>query len=138
MLAPPNAGGEVTDALNAFPPYRWITGANGRQLGTGASDLPATLGAWPANAADLGVIAGDRAINPALAAFLPRPNDGKVSVAATHLAGERDHVVLHHSHTWLAWRTDTVAQVRAFLRNGRFLPAVTSNAIADSTAHSGP
>jgi triacylglycerol lipase len=120
MLAPPNSGSEVTDALNAFPPYRWFTGVNGRRVGTAPDALPAALGSWPAGRADLGVIAGDRSINPLLAAFLSGPNDGKVTVAATHLAGERGHVVVHHSHTWLGWRRATIAQTRAFLREGRF------------------
>ncbi len=120
MLAPPNAGSEVTDAFNAFPPYRWVTGVNGRRLGTDAAALPATLGPWPSARAELGVIAGDRSLNPLFAALLPGPGDGKVTVAATHLAGERGHVVVHHSHTWLGWRADTIAQARAFLRDGRF------------------
>lgn len=122
MLAPPNAGSEVTDRLNAFAPFHWFTGVNGRRLGTRTTDLPHILGPWPAAAADLGVIAGDRPLNPLFSPWLPGPDDGKVSVASTHLAGERDHLVLHHSHTWLAWRTDTVAETLAFLRTGHFRP----------------
>jgi alpha-beta hydrolase superfamily lysophospholipase len=41
MLAPPNAGSEVSDHLDAFPPFRWFTGANGRRLGTRPDALPA-------------------------------------------------------------------------------------------------
>jgi hypothetical protein len=69
------------------------------------------------------VIAGATTLNPLLGAMLPRPNDGKVSVAATHLAGERDHIVLPYSHTWLGWSRATVAQVRMFLRDGHFAAA---------------
>ena len=124
MLSPPNAGSELTDRLNAFPPFRWFTGKNGRRLGTRDTDLPQLLGPWPAEAsldsAALGVIAADRSLNPLFSAWLPGPDDGKVTVVSTRLAGMRDHIVLHHSHTWLAWRTDTASQVRAFLRDGRF------------------
>jgi hypothetical protein len=120
MLAPPNAGSEIADALAGFAPYRWATGANGGRLGIGASALPRALGPWLADAAELGIIAGGRCANPLLGAIVPRPNDGKVSVAATHLAGERDHVVLPYSHTWLGWHGATIAQVRAFLHEGRF------------------
>jgi hypothetical protein len=140
MLAPPNAGSEVSDRLEHFAPFRWFTGANGRRLTTAPGALPQTLGPWPlARAARppedesraaaehapgaLGIIAGDRALNPLLAACLPAPNDGKVSVARTHLAGETDHLVLPFSHTWLAWRAATIAQVRAFLRTGAFVRA---------------
>ena len=125
MLAPPNAGSEVTDRLNAFPPFRWFTGLNGRRLGTASTDLPQALGPWPAppssTVAALGIIAGDRSLNPLFSTWLPGLDDGKVTVAATHLAGERDHLVLHHSHTWLAWRSETLSQIRAFLRDGSFV-----------------
>jgi triacylglycerol lipase len=120
MLAPPNAGSEVTDRLNSFPPFRWFTGVNGRRLGTRATDLPHTLGPWPAAAGDLGVIAGSFSWNPLFSSWLPGANDGKVSIASTHLAGERDHLVLPYSHTWLAWRAGTLAQALEFLRTGRF------------------
>ena len=121
MLAPPNAGSEIPEKLAAFPPFRWFTGVNGPRLGTRATDLPRALGPWRAGAPPLGVIAGDRTLNPLFSAWLPGPDDGKVAVASTRLAGMTDTVVLHHSHTWLAWRPDTVAQVLSFLRVGHFL-----------------
>lgn len=120
MLAPPNAGSEVPDRFAGFAPFRWFTGANGRRLTTAAEALPRALGPWPAATSDLGVIAGDRALNPLLASWVPKPNDGKVSVATTHLAGETDHVVVPYSHTWLAWRSGVIAHVKTFLREGRF------------------
>lgn len=120
MLAPPNAGSEVVDALNAFPPYRWATGVNGRRLGTASDALPQKLGPWSEDLPALGIIAGDRSLNPFLSAFLRGANDGKLTVAATHLTGEHGHTVVHHSHTWLGWRRDTIAQTKAFLREGKF------------------
>jgi len=129
MLAPPNAGSEVSDRLNTFAPFRWFTGINGRRLGTQPADLPRTLGSWPAAtssggippaAGALGIIAGDRTLNPLFSAWLPGPNDGKVTVASARLVGMADFLVLHHSHTWLAWQADTIEQVLAFLRTGRF------------------
>lgn len=123
MLAPPNAGSEVPDRFNGFPPFRWFTGQNGRRLTTAPDALPRALGPWPATGSELGIIAGDRPLNPWMASWLPKPNDGKVTVATTHLAGECDHVVMPYSHTWLAWRRGTIAQVKAFLRDGHFAPA---------------
>jgi hypothetical protein len=78
------------------------------------------LGPWPAAANSLGVIAGNRSSNPLLGFAVPAPSDGKVTVASTHLAGESDHIVLPYSHTWLGWRRNTLVQVSAFLRDGRF------------------
>lgn len=123
MLAPPNTGSELTDRLNTFPPFRWLTGANGRRLGTAAADLPTALGPWPAPAHPLGIIAANRSLNPLFSALLPGPDDGKVTVARTHLAGETAHLVLPFTHTWLAWRTATARHIRAFLVTGHFQPA---------------
>lgn len=124
MIAPPNAGSAVSDRLMKFPPFRWFTGVNGRRLGTAAGSLPLALGPWPAStsaeAGGLGIIAGDRSLNPLFSSWLAGPDDGKVAVTSTHLKGESDHVVLHHSHTWLARHDDTAACVRRFLRTGKF------------------
>ncbi len=120
MIAPPNAGSEVTDRLKTFLPFRWFTGVNGRRLGTDAADLPCKLGAWPVRAGTLGIIAGDRSLNPLFSSWLAGPDDGKVSVARTRLDGMSDFIVLHHSHTWLTWRADTLAQLRHFLVHGQF------------------
>jgi triacylglycerol lipase len=144
MLAPPNSGSEVVDKLANFPPFRWITGVNGVQLGTGPDSMPRMLGPWPAcpalveracpepveracpalvenaGAGRLGIIAGDRSLNPLFSAWIPGPNDGEVSVASAKLAGMSDFLVLHHSHTWLLWSGKTINQVRTFLRTGHF------------------
>lgn len=122
MLAPPNAGSQVSDRFKNFAPFHWATGLNGRRLTTAPDALPHTLGAWPAPESALGIVAGDRPLNPLMASWLPRPNDGKVTVATTHLAGESDHVVVPYSHTWLAWRRGVIAQVKTFLDEGRFAP----------------
>ena len=119
MLAPPHQGSAVADRLHLFPPFRWFTGVNGARLGTGADSVPRSLGPWPAEV-ELGIIAGDRSLNPLFSAWLAGANDGKVSVASTRLAGMRDHLVLPHSHTWLQWRADTAGAVSRFLRQGRF------------------
>lgn len=120
MIAPPNAGSEVADRLRGFAPFRWFTGVNGVRLGTGADSLPRSLGPWPADAGDLGIIAGNRSLNPLFSAWIGAPNDDKVSVASTRLAGSRDFIVLRRSHTWLQWSAETVAQTHAFLRTGHF------------------
>lgn len=73
-----------------------------------------------AGAGELGIIAGDHSLNPLFSAWLAGPNDGKVSVASTHLAGETAHRVLHCSHTFLQWHHTTALAVSTFLRSGRF------------------
>ncbi len=120
MLAPPNQGSEVADRLAGFAPFHWFTGLNGRRLGARANSLPRALGPWPAGGGELGIIAGNRAMNPLFSAWLGGPSDGKVAVASTRLDGMADFIELPHTHTWLQWSGDTAAQVRAFLRTGKF------------------
>jgi pimeloyl-ACP methyl ester carboxylesterase len=118
MLAPPNAGSELADRLKPTWLYRTINGPAGQELGT--EDLPRALGPWPAGQGELGIIAGDRSLNPLFSSWLPGPSDGKVTVASTRLAGMADFMVVPSSHTWLAWRGAVIRQIRLFLRSGRF------------------
>ena len=122
MLAPPNGGSEIVDTLAGWRAYAWVNGPAGGALGTAADAAPATLGPLPAGV-EVGVIAGDFSWNPLFSALIPGPDDGKVAVARTHVAGEADHVVLPYSHTWLMNRAETRRQVAAFLREGRFTDA---------------
>lgn len=119
MLAPPNKGSPLVDRLAGWPFYRWVNGPAGLQLGATAGSVPNTLGPIPAGV-ELGVIAGDRSLNPLFSAWLDGPDDGKVSVASTHLEGESGHLTVPCSHTWIMWRKPVMTAVRAFLRDGRF------------------
>ncbi|MFH1497223.1 MAG: alpha/beta fold hydrolase [Verrucomicrobiota bacterium] len=119
MLGPPNQGSEIVDRLGGWGLFRRINGPAGVRLGTSARGAPRSLGAWPAEVA-LGVIAGDRSWNPFFSAMIPGADDGKVSVARTHLEGEAGHVTVAASHTWLMWRGEVIARTRAFLRDGCF------------------
>jgi pimeloyl-ACP methyl ester carboxylesterase len=120
MIAPPNHGSEIIDRLKTIrPPARMVLGPAALELGTTPDDLPNRLG--PVNF-ECGVIAGDRPTRWPLAAFLPRPNDGTVSVASAELPGMKDFIVLHNSHTWIIWRKETLRQTLSFLGSGKFSP----------------
>jgi hypothetical protein len=117
MLGPPNNGSEVADLLKNLAPYRAFFGPAGQQLGTQQSELLAEL---PRPHCAVGIIAGNRTIAPVSSFFVPRPNDGKVSVASTKLEGMTDHIVLNASHTLMLLRRDAIEQTIAFLRDGKF------------------
>jgi len=117
MLAPPNQGSELADRLKNNPLYQLFTGPSGQQLGTGNSSLPKKLG--PAEF-ELGVIAGDRSLNPLFSTWIPGADDGKVSVRSTQMPGMRDFFLVHHSHTWMAWNRGVCLAVSGFLRSGSF------------------
>ena len=117
MMAPPNHGSLVVDSLRRRAWGRWILGPAGCQLGTGTDDLPQRL---PPVDFCCGVIAGDVSFNPIFSSVLDSPDDGKVSVKSTEVAGMTDSVVVHSSHTWMMWRAQTLRYVLAFLREGSF------------------
>ena len=124
MLAPPNQGSELADKLKGNVLYKLFTGPSGQQLGTDALSLPKRLG--PADF-ELGVIAGDRSLNPLFSAWIPGPDDGKVSVQSTHLEGMKDFLLVHHSHTWMAWRKGVADAIIQFLKTSRFVTADPPN-----------
>lgn len=117
MLGPPNAGSEVTDKLKRNWLYRQVNGPAGDQLGTRPDDVPKRLGSVDF---ELGVIAGNRSINPILSMMIPGPDDGKVSIENAKLDGMRDFLVLETTHTFMMRNRRTIAEVLHFLARGEF------------------
>jgi pimeloyl-ACP methyl ester carboxylesterase len=118
MLGTPNSGSEVADLLRRMALYRAFYGPAGLELTTALADGPGSL---PAVDYPVGIIAGDRFVDPVAGHLvLPKPNDGRVSTQSTMLAGMTDHVVVHASHTGLPRHPIAIAQIIAFLRDGRF------------------
>jgi hypothetical protein len=117
MLGPPNQGSVAADDFEGVPGFDWINGPAGRQLGKGENSVPLALG--PADF-ELGVIAGNRTIDPITSAVLDDPDDGRVSVADTRLEGMDDFIVVEHSHAFMMGMPRPIELTISFLKTGRF------------------
>lgn len=117
MLAPPNHGSEVADWLQGWWFYRWRFGPAGQELTTASDSVPNALG--PANY-PVGVIAGDRSLDPWFGWRFNGPHDGKVSVASARLDGMAAFAVVPASHYGIMYHPRAIELTRRFLHEGRF------------------
>lgn len=125
MLSPPNSGSEVADFLKSNPVYEAFYGPAGQQLTTYQDpSLSALLGKvdYP-----LGIIAGDRSIDPVSSFLLiPGPDDGKVAVSRTMVEGMADFTVIHATHTFMMDNPQVISNTLLFLRESRFQHSFTN------------
>lgn len=81
---------------------------------------PAELEALPGEV-EIGILAGTVAVGLGrIVPGLPRPNDGVVAVAETHLAQAKDFITLPLNHSAMLASASCADQVAAFLRTGHF------------------
>jgi hypothetical protein len=124
MLGPPNQGSNAADAMQDVPGFDWINGPAGSQLGKGPASVPLQLGA--ANF-ELGIIAGDRTIDPITSQVLENPDDGRVTVEDTKLEGMLDFRQVGTSHAFMMKNSEVIELVTAFLEHGSFGPQADLN-----------
>jgi pimeloyl-ACP methyl ester carboxylesterase len=117
MLGPPNQGSEAVDAFGEFALFDSIMGPAARELGTHPESTPNILGK---PTFDVGIIAGDRTLNPVESVLIPGEDDSKVSVQRTKLEGMVDHIVVGASHPFLMRHPRAIRQTIQFLADGRF------------------
>lgn len=118
MLGPPNQGSVAVDELRNVPGFDWLNGPAGLQLGKGEDSVPLKLG--PATF-ELGVIAGNRTIDPITSSVLENPDDGRVSVEDTKLDGMSDFIVVEHSHAFMMRMRRPIDLTIRFLNSGSFV-----------------
>lgn len=117
MLAPPNHGSELVDDFGHWWIFRRINGPAGNELGTRPDSVPVRLG--PADF-EVGILMGNRTMNPLMSAFLPDRDDGKVTVKSARLDGMKDFLVIPATHMFIMRDREAIAQTRHFLDTGRF------------------
>lgn len=119
MLAPPNGGSAWVDFTRRLRLAGLILGPAADLLAPRRTAM--MIDALGTVDFPLGVIAGNRPLTsfPANRLF-GEPNDGKVAVSATHVAGQADHLILPVSHVHMPRDHETIRQTLAFLGTGRF------------------
>jgi pimeloyl-ACP methyl ester carboxylesterase len=117
MLSPPSQGSELIDAFADTPLLRMIVGPAGTELGTDSSGIASRL---PPPNFRLGIIAGDRSMNPLASWLIPGPDDGKVSVESARAGGATGFLVLPATHTFIMNREDVAVETIRFIRTGAF------------------
>ena len=117
MLGPPNRGSEVVDKLDHLSLFHFLNGPAASQLGTNPESIPNQLG--PVTF-ELGVIAGDRSINPMLSLMIPGKDDGKVSVLNTKIDGMKDFLLINCAHPFLMNNRRARKATLGFLKTGKF------------------
>ena len=117
MLCPPNGGSELVDILRDRVLFKAATGPAGQELGTDPSSVPLALGPvdYP-----VGVIAGNKSLNPFFSRLIPGQDDGRVSVERTKVEGMADFMLVPQIHPWMMNSSQVIEQVAYFLENGRF------------------
>ena len=118
MLSPPSQGSEIVDAYADSPLLSALLGPSGVRLGTDSTGIASELG--PVDFS-LGIITGDRSINPIGSWLIPGPDDGKVAVSRARLDGAADFIVLPATHTFIMNRRDVADQVTHFLEHASFM-----------------
>lgn len=119
MLGTPNGGSEVADLLKDNLLYIHYYGPAGQQLVTDQNGFKEIFGRVNY---ELGVIAGDRSIDPVSSLLIiTGDDDGKVPVANTKIKGMKDHIVVHATHTFMPSNAEVIQQTEHFLEHGKFL-----------------
>lgn len=68
----------------------------------------------------LGVITGNRSLNPLSSWIVPGADDGKVAVERTKVEGMTDFLVVPYGHTFIMSHKTVAEQTAYFLRTGHF------------------
>ncbi len=117
MLGPPNQGSEVADRIQNFFLYKWLYGPAGQQLITNQENFKKI---FAETNFELGIIAGNKTLDPISSRIIGIANDGKVSIESTKLEGMKDHIVVPVNHTLFPENKKVKELTAYFLKNGKF------------------
>ncbi|AIL64437.1 hypothetical protein NOVO_00115 [Rickettsiales bacterium Ac37b] len=115
MLCPPHKGSELVDFFEYNKFFRWYLGPAWLELKKRKVEveLPEQL------RNKIGIIAGNKVIDPFFSQKLPLPNDGIVSVESVELF-DTPTLLLPCNHLSILWNKEARNQIINFLRIGQF------------------
>lgn len=121
LLSPPSRGSELADWVVALELGdrefgEELLGPTGSGLGKDSTDIPPSL---PPPTYDVGIITGNRSLNPVGSIVIPGPDDGMVGVDEARIEGVPS-MVLPRSHTFIMNSRFTADAVLRFLETGQF------------------
>lgn len=117
MLSPPNQGSELSEKFGNEGWYQQIVGPAGASLTKKDNGIIASL--KPVEE-PVGIIAAYRSWSLWPSSWLPKPNDGTVSVESMKLAEMDDFILINSGHAMIRFDDDTQEQIRHFLSTGTF------------------
>ena len=118
MMGPPNSGSEFADWLTETkllaPLFEAIYGPAGQQLTTNHKHIDKKI-TYP-----LGIIAGNKSINPLAPWILTGEHDGMVPIERTKIEGMKYHIIINATHSFMMFNKEVMHQVIEFLKNSHF------------------
>ena len=117
MLSPPNQGSELVDKLQIIPIFKFINGEAGLSLNTKPDSVPNALGQVDF---ELGIVTGNKSLNPLYSYIIPGEDDGKVGVNRAKIARMNDFLVVPQSHSFIMNNDAAIEQTLNFLDRGKF------------------
>ena len=128
MLSPPNQGSELSEKFGDSSWYQQIVGPSGVSLSKKEGGIISTLKAIKE---PVGIIAAYRDWSLWPSTWLPKPNDGTVSVESMKLAEMDDFVLINSGHAMMRFDDHTHQQIRYFLSKGEFYHSEDEKKLAE-------
>lgn len=120
MIAPPNQGSLLADALAENPLFSKLAGKPGQQLGKQWIRLEGEL-ATPQ--CEFGILAGGLGNQHGFNPLIPGDDDGTLAVESTRLAGASDFLIVPATHSLLVVDSKVFEYTLRFLQKGYFISA---------------
>lgn len=116
MLCPPNKGSELVDKLDCWLLRKYL-GPAFLQLSSKIDSFVNQLSVPDFN---LGIIMGNKKVEPFFSKFLPTNNDGVVSIDSAIISNKTDFLILPVNHLSILYNNLIPKQIEHFINQSKF------------------